>query len=223
MPTRGSGPATSIHWVWTVCMLAAAGEVSGTKSIRQTMSTCACCPTRSWSMSLRYHCPSACFASRTRAALNDRLLLADGELGIAVDDPDRVVQMQHVHAGHCAVGVDQLGIEAGDVAGLVREQVRRIQPDDVLAGLDDRRNAVRDVLDPLVVDVRDLVRLVRDRWALGPRGSGVRRRVGRVWVRGTRARSQNQEPGHGKDESRSGTPQYASLPCGHRHPEKSNR
>jgi len=45
-------PATLIHWVRTVWIEAAAGAVSGTKSILQTMYTLAACPTRSWSMSL---------------------------------------------------------------------------------------------------------------------------------------------------------------------------
>ena len=51
--------------------------------------------------------------------LLDRLLLTGGELRGAVDQPDGMVQVQDVDAGNRSVGVDELRVEAGDVAGLL--------------------------------------------------------------------------------------------------------
>ena len=92
-------------------------------------------------------------------ALDDRLLLAGRELGTAVHDPHRVVEVEHVHTGNRAVGVDQLGVEPGDVPGHLREQVRLVQPDDVLPGLHGHRAvAVAQMANARVVHMRNRAR-----------------------------------------------------------------
>src|SRR4029077_8336915 len=107
-----------------------------------------------------------------RWELLDRLLLPGSELRGAVDEPHGVMQVQNVDPGNRSVGVDELGVEAGDISVLLRPEVvgavvRRPEVDDVLARVEgDRAVAVGEVLDARVVDVSDGVRLVRDRRAL---------------------------------------------------------
>jgi hypothetical protein len=81
--------------------------------------------------------------------LDVRLLLAGGEGGPAVDEPDGVVEMQHVDAGDLAVRELEVGAEAGDEARALRARdVLAVERDRVLAGLDrDRPVAVLEVLD----------------------------------------------------------------------------
>ena len=72
--------------------------------------------------------------------------------------------MQNVNARNVAVRVDELGLETGDVAGLARQKVRRVEPDDVLARPHrDGPIAVVQVLDARVVHVRDRAGLVLNR------------------------------------------------------------
>src|SRR5581483_11154058 len=81
----------------------------------------------------------------------------------AVDDPDRVVEVDHVHTRNGAVRVHEVRVEPRDVPGHLREELRGVETDDVLSGLDvDRPVAVGQVLDALVVDVGNLARLVLD-------------------------------------------------------------
>ncbi len=96
--------------------------------------------------------------------LQDRLLLAGGELRVAVHDPHRMVEVEHVHPRNRAVEVDELGVEPRDVPGLLREELGGVQPDDVLPGLHGHRAvAVAQMLDAVIVDMRNRVRLVLDR------------------------------------------------------------
>src|SRR4051812_14503604 len=103
--------------------------------------------------------------------LLDRLLLAGGELRVAVDQPDGMVQVEDVDPGDCSVGVDELRVEASDVAVLLGPElvdpiVRRTKVDGVLArGDGDWPVAVGEMLDARVVDVSCGSELVDDRRA----------------------------------------------------------
>ena len=79
--------------------------------------------------------------------VDDRLLLAGRVRRAPVDQPHSVVQVQDVHARGRAVGADQVGLEARDVAGDLRALHVRLDLDRVLAGRDvDRAELERDPL-----------------------------------------------------------------------------
>ena len=125
-------------------------------------------------MSLKIQLSRGTLASRTPGGAVGPSSPPDGELRASVDRPDRMVQMQDVDPRDRSIGVDQLGVEAGDVAGLLGPELlpvavdRRPEFDGVLARSHrDRPVAVGDVLDALVVDVGRGVGLVGDRRASG--------------------------------------------------------
>ena len=110
--------------------------------------------------------------------LRDRLLLAGGERRLVAHDPDAVVQVQDVDGRRLAVRVDEVRLEARDVAGDARLLRVRLEDDRVLAGPDrDRPVAVALVLDAVVGDRRDDVRhgpLRRQAWPRGVAGPSAR-------------------------------------------------
>ena len=109
--------------------------------------------------------------------LDDRLLLAGRELraGRSRSTPPWWRWITSTR-GTVPVGVDELGVEARDVAGLPREEVRPVQPDDVLPRLNLHFLAEGQMADAVVLDVRNRAGLVLDRRKRPRTGCGVRLR-----------------------------------------------
>jgi hypothetical protein len=87
----------------------------------------------------------------------DCLLLAGREGRVAVDDPHRVVEVDHVDRRDLLVlDPAQLGLEVRDVAVHARALLREVEDDVVLPRLDVERDAVAHVVHAVVVSTQEL-------------------------------------------------------------------
>ena len=110
--------------------------MSGTKSILHTMYTVAGVPTRSWSMSLSSQLSEG--VDRQPNPLGAWMIVFSSpaaNCGLPFTTHTAWWRWTTSTRGTVPFGVDELGVESGDVPGLLREEVRPVQPDDVLPRL----------------------------------------------------------------------------------------